>query len=226
MNNDYKKLYFLAFGVLTVTSVFLIVRAQVFRVTEVSPNVDKVSVISPYLEITFSKNISKDGLSVEATSDIVSKRTITDNKLQLRLSGMKVNKTYTINLENVMSVDGKKITNKSYSFVAKDIPYSRLSDEEQKAISDIQDSYAPTKSDPILNYLPYGTTEFSLEAVATDNASLVIKADLLLSAADVRSNRQASIDAYRQAVIDYIKSIKLDPNSYNIEYTVIEPSVR
>lgn len=226
MNNDYKKLYFLAFGVLTVTSVFLIVRAQVFRVTEVSPDVDKVSVISPYLEITFSKNISKDGLSVDATNDVVSKRIITDNKLQLRLSGMKVNKTYTINLENVMSVDGKKITNKSYSFVAKDIPYSRLSDEEQKAISDIQDSYAPTKSDPILNYLPYGTTDFSLEAVATDNASLVIKADLLLSAADVRSNRQASIDAYRQAVIDYIKSIKLDPNSYNIEYTVIEPSVR
>lgn len=84
-------------------------------------------------------------------------------------------------------------------------------------------------TDPILNSLPHSTLDYNLTVAQgttgiKGDQKLILDADLLLSAADVRSGRDAAIAAYTQEVRDYITSLGLNPDSYTINYTISESS--
>lgn len=83
-------------------------------------------------------------------------------------------------------------------------------------------------TDSILNNLPHSTLDYNLTVAqgtpGVENQKLALDAELLLSAADVRSGRDAAIAAYTQEVRDYITSLGLNPDSYTINYTISESS--
>lgn len=95
-----------------------------------------------------------------------------------------------------------------------------------------QSGYDPNKLnvvtilEPLLNHLPYQTTDFILKpsfvSGQNNQPRLEIDATLLLSHADA-SNPTAAAATYKQEVISYLTSLGVNPANYTINYTVNSP---
>jgi len=84
----------------------------------------------------------------------------------------------------------------------------------------LTDSANETKPNPILDYLPYSTFNYSIKA-NNDSGKLELDADIFLYSADTRDGgRDESIKKYKSEVIDWIKSKELNPDDYSINYNI------
>jgi len=85
---------------------------------------------------------------------------------------------------------------------------------------------AQTIIEPLLNQLPYATTDFSLSADFGSSASgapkLNIDATILLSQSDT-GNEDSATDQYKQEALDYLSSLGVNPANYTINYTIQQP---
>lgn len=218
-----KKRLLIIFGVtativLIATLAFL---AVTFRVTSVSPKPSNLSVITPFIDVEFNKALADDP---QVKGDVVSKVVASPKRLRLYLKDLEFDQKYTIDIQ-VKSTTGKTL-NKQINFTARNIRYEDLPKKQREAIIEDQDSFSPSKNDPILNVLPYGSTEFSLTAVVGDNPKPEINAKILLSKSDVTSGQKdAIIASIKTRVGQYIASQGLNPASYVINYEIVEPSI-
>jgi hypothetical protein len=113
--------------------------------------------------------------------------------------------------------------------VAYKVTFNKLTTAEQKVLINEQSQFPQQLKDPILSHLPYGTLDYNLtDSFQTVNgqAQLVLKAQILLDAADVSSpqTEQSAITQYEQQVTQYITSLGLNPSNYDILYSIVQPS--
>jgi len=206
---------------------FQFIRNLGFRQVSISPSLNEVSVIGPYIKINFNKDLAGD-ISVESDDPVLFGHSVDKNILTIELQSMVLKKQYAIHISNIKSASGDKLDDINLYFNAKDIPFNGLSKEEQKFILAKQDT-PTTKNDPIISDLPYGTTNFNLNAVI--GASLAetrpeLSAEIILSSSDVRSGeKEQAINAAKQDINDYIKSLNLNPEDYKITYSITEPNL-
>lgn len=210
-------------------SAWIVFKNTQFHVVRTNPSMRGVSVISPFIKVDFNKKLNPSSLDFSSSDGLIVAHSVNGKEVYFSLGSMQLNTKYSLSINSITSIDGKVLRNIRYTFSPSDVSYIKLPKDQQKAISNRQDVYQPTKSDPILAHLPYGTPDFQLVAKVIDDAkkvpSLVIEASLLPSAADARTNEAAALNQYKQEVIDYIKSIGLDPGNYNIQYQTVEPSL-
>lgn len=208
------------FILLVVYAVYL---TLTFRIVGTSPKLSNVATASPYITVSFNKNLSSNGLSVSGTEGLVTSTSVKGKNLQINLNNMTTGNEYVVHINSVSSTSGKTIKNKDLSFKAKNIDVGNLPKEQQQTLINQQDQNQGVAADPIISHLPYGTVDFSLTAQTPDTnqdqSKLVLNAQLILSHADM-SNEDAAIAQYKQEVINYIVSLGLNPNNYNIQYTV------
>jgi hypothetical protein len=76
-------------------------------------------------------------------------------------------------------------------------------------------------TDPILDYLPYSTFNYTITANYVSNSTLELNAKITLYSYDTRNdNEVAAIARYKQEIVDWIKSKNLKPEDYLINYTI------
>lgn len=203
----------------------IVYRSITFRLVGAEPDTDKVSVISPFIDIYFNKPIKKDSVEPKSETTLLAGFDVIDQKtIRVFFDNLELDSDNTITIESVESTNGKRLHNISLRFKAKDIPFEHLSKKQQDAILKQQDTPNTKRDDPILAYVPYGGLHFELSALVQDE-ELTLQAKLLLTAADVRIDPNAAVERYKQEVRDYITSNSLNPDSYKIDYQVIQPSL-
>lgn len=160
----------------------------------------------------------------------VAKIKIDGKSLEVRTNSAIDGKRYNFTIKNIKSKSGSVIPQINFDYTARYIPFDRLPKDQQRLVERQEDQLS--EDNPILSRLPYGDLHFRLSAEfeeheeeSTKIGELRLKAEILLSASDVRSDRDAAIAIYKQEVLDYIKSLGFDPASYKIDYEIIEPSL-
>jgi hypothetical protein len=137
--------YLISLGVLLVLwLVFLMARDILFfRISKTDPNMNNVAAASAYIDIYFSKDIVPSSVSLKYSDPFVQKVVTGDNvvRIDLKTEGLVPDRGYTITIVRVDSTGGQQILNKKLTFKAKDIPVSKLSSEQQKALLNKQDHY-------------------------------------------------------------------------------------
>lgn len=203
---------------------WFIYQGTLFRMTGTTPDLGKVSSLSPFIDINFSKQLNPESINITTENvDVTSFET--DNKtLRVFIGEIEADSEYTFTIDSISAKSGKLLQNIKISFTAQDIPFEKLSKAQQQAILQNQDRTDNTKSDGILGYLPYGGLHFKLNA-NQDGDQLVLEAEILLSKADLGAGQEAVTETYKKEVTDFIRSKKLNPDDYTINYKIITPSI-
>lgn len=201
----------------------------VFRASSTYPNTRNFPTSAPYIDINVNHTLAKQDITKTISSQpnvVESIEQIGNKTIRLKLAALEDGTHYKLAIDNIRDTGGKVIRNVTLTIKAKYIPFDRLSKELQRAISDDQDQEQQT-SDPILSHLPYGGLNYRLtaEVDTSNNGKVVINAQIILSASDVRTNKQAAIKLYKRQIQGYIKSLGLNPANYSIRYTIVEPTI-
>ncbi len=221
-----KRALIIVIGVLIIPFIGLLYyQFFVFHITGTNPGTRQVSNISPFIDINFNKALDEDNIEVNVVeAPITGYDVVNEKTLRIGLGPMDARQEYTIEISKIHSKKGEELVNKTVRFTAKQIPFEKLPKSQKEAILKAQDSSNGSKADPILTHLPYDGLNYKLEALY-ENDSLTIHAELILTAADIRIDREGAIEQYKTQVKDYIASIGFRPDDYNIQYEVTEPGI-
>jgi len=210
---------------------FIYYSVFVFHISSTTPNTGSVSRYAPVIRIHFNKELADE--KVEVTGSVVKSSEVQpQNKtLVVYLNELDLEKDarYEFTITSVSSSSGDVIENKVTSFNTKDIPYSELSNEDQKIILDTQQSKkSDLYTDVIFKYLPYSTLSYSIDAhePVSDVPNVKVIITATLSAADVRIDRNGAVEKAYQEARTYLSSLKdVSLQNYDIQYEVNEPSL-
>lgn len=209
---------------------FQIYQAKRFHLVRSIPDrTGAVSTAANIFELQFNREL-KSGVNyatrLNDPGKIVKQISIKQKVMLLYVVHLNRDQRYSLSINNIEAADGSKIPSVDFSFTARFVPADKLPKEQLKQLQ--QQTDRGNIDDPILARLPYGGLHFSISSSFTANSNsaggLVLDARLLLDKSDL-SEKSAAIAKYKQQVIDYIKSLGLDPNKYTINYIVVEPSV-
>lgn len=191
------------------------------------PSTNRISYASPFIELQFNKTLAEEHeVSIRDGEQFVQKTEIKDKDLIVYVADLQIGVTYTIDIGSITATDGKTITNKTITFTVQDIPFDEMTEREQEAALSVQNEKNEVFNDPILSLVPYSTLEYNLGAVLVGNEERpTLRAELLLTGADVRINREDAIKRYKASVLKYLTDNSLNPKDYEIEYVVIEPNI-
>jgi hypothetical protein len=216
-------------GIITLTVIIigaiLFYTFFVFHITSITPDPRGASYLTPRLVVQLNKNIKKDSIKVVSKSGLNLETEVKDSTLTINiLTSMKVNERYTITIESLSSESGDEIKNHDITLVT--TKNGALNEEDEKIVLDRQQANKPDFfKDPILKYLPHSTLDYSIISkiyyVGTKDQKISIIITLELSAADVRTNRDAAIQQYKQEAMNYLSSLEgVDLSKYEIEVKV------
>ena len=204
----------------------LVYRSMQFRITGTNPSMRKITYITSFIEVGTNHKLASDGLSVLGSNNIIRSFEVKDKKIIIGLQNMKKDTDYSITLTGIKAENGKIIPLKTLDFRAQDSGGSMPKDQEKYAQEKQQEDKPKSITDPILSHLPHSTLSYHLSALSGDK--LILQARLTPSKADLNSDKTAVlpsvVDATKKEIDTYIRSLKLDPANYTIEYTVITPS--
>lgn len=223
MNIKRKYIVLAVIPVITLVAWF-IYQGTLFRMTSTTPDLSKVSSLSPFIDINFSKQIDPESINITTEDIDVTSFEANNKTLRVFIGEIEADSDYTFTIDSISAKSGKALQNIKISFTAKNIPFEKLSKSQQQAILQNQDRTDNTKSDGILGYLPYGGLHFKLNA-NQDGDQLVLEAEILLSKADLGTGQETVIETYKKEVTDFIQSKNLDPDDYTINYKIIQPSI-
>lgn len=196
-----------------------------FHVTGTNPKMTAVSMQTPYIKINFSQPISTNNLSVLASDPaIMANYEVSGKQLTINLQSL-YNVSYVVTVKHIQSTKGKNLDNLTFRFTPQYIEFQNLPKSQQDTLLKNQDKTPAVNNDPIFNYVPHSTLDYNLTAVVSNDSqgqsTVGLQAQLLLSAADVNSGQDAAVATYKQEVLDYLKSVGLNPDKYTITYTVV-----
>ena len=198
-----------------------------FKVVSTNPPSTQMASWTPFFKINFNQAISKKGLSVSVKPDVLygAGYVVNNNQLVFNLSvPMNTNQKYTLTVRSVTDQHGQTIKNLVYSFTPKNLPISKLPNDQKEALTARNES-SPIYKDPILKHLPYYSVNFNLTASFTTGQnnlpSLVLTAKLFIPAAYTGSLEQQMINQDQQSVLQYISSLGLNPANYTINYSIV-----
>lgn len=198
-----------------------------FRLLDTNPGVGSVATISPFFKINFNKPLNAKSVSLTTTDGFMNGYSVSGKTITIQLQyPLNENLTYTVHLKSVSSTGGKIITGQTFTIQPRVMLSSELPKDQQEALINAQDKITGAVADPIIAHLPYTTPDFTLSTlISGDEANqshLILEATLYLSNADMGDPTSAE-NTYEQEVRSYIQSLKLNPDKYNIQYTVNQP---
>lgn len=228
----YKRLLIIGGGVAILLIIGWVVYYSVFffHITNVSPNPNNISYLSPRFVVEFNKDLAADSAKV-SSSDAAISASVSGKRLIINLpADLEGNKTYVITINTIGSKNGDVI--KDHSISLKTVLNSdSLSDADRKTILDKQQaSKTSTINDPIFNHLPHSTLDYSMTGSLTNDVggshAITIDIEITLSAADAKIDSQTAVERYHQEALDYLRSLKdIDSNNYDIFVNVINPTL-
>lgn len=199
-----------------------------FRVVSTNPKTSDVTFLTPFIKLEMSEPITYENVSIPK-QDIVRSYITSDKTITIHLTAMDVNKSYTVKIDSITSTLGNQIKDKKYSFKAKYIEWSKLPKDQQEGLLAQQDIKQTVSNDPIVEHLPHITPDYKLTALVVEEAGaskLKLKADLTIPYAETRSDGsvpEATVEAYKELVRQYIRSINYDPARYDLTFVVVAP---
>lgn len=107
-----------------------------------------------------------------------------------------------------------------------DVKYENFDCKDLVSRSEASDG--TTKSDPLINALPYSTLSYGLQANTT-SGSLILKAELRIPESDLRgdlASKQEIVRNYKRMVTDFIRTRGFDPSKYTIDYNYTDNGER
>ena len=224
MSNVPKPKYVLLFSIPLITLVvtLFIVQGQRFHIVSTSPSLSNVAQVSPYIYVNFNKSLDVAACNASSKDQIITGYAIKGKQLQVSLNErLDMSKVYKIKIVAKALASDQNVV-KEISFTARDIPVEDLPKQQQDLILLRQRDYLKSQSDPIIRSLPHGTLDYNLTSEYVRNGSksdLILHASLLLTGADLKGDSTSIVNQYKQEVVDYIKSLGLDPTKYTIDYS-------
>lgn len=136
-----------------------------FRVLNTDPATSKITTITPFLKVTFSEPLSKDGLSVSADPNIIDSTSIDGSTLTIMLQAPTTeDTTYKITLNSITSTTGNTIKNKVFSFKPTFTNPVGLPEDQEKVLKERDNNKPYTVSFITFN----GTVELQKRGVTSD----------------------------------------------------------
>ncbi|HUD07945.1 MAG TPA: hypothetical protein VMQ52_02615 [Candidatus Saccharimonadales bacterium] len=230
LSNSFKKLLVASVVVVLLFVVGLFFWNLRFHITGTNPPLSSVDFVIPYIDVTFNKSLDPKSAVVNSSSPVKAYAVVGSKDLRIYLQApMTANKSYTLLIKSIESSGNSLLINQKLTFVARNVDFNQLTPAEQKEIINEQSQFPPSMEDPILSHLPYGTLDYNLTdsyQTVGGKTKLILDAQLFLDALDVSSPQaeQSAISSYEQEVAQYISSLGLNPSSYDIQYTIVQPS--
>ena len=205
----------------------LLIKPTGFRIIKTDPALKDVATFTSFIKVEFSEPIVKDSVVIPSQNN-VKRYEVSTQSVKIFVSNLEKNKRATIAIDKVMSATtGKQLGKQKLSFKPKDKEWHQIPKEQQESVlNEQQKNKSPVQSDPIMQHLPRNTLDYKLTAVVEGNNNLRLQADITPSSADTRDDdtlNPVAVQQYKDAVVNYIKSLGLDPAKYKITYTVIHP---
>lgn len=229
LSNRWAKLAAVVLVILAGYGLFSLAPETGFRVVKTNPPLKEATYFTPFIKFEFNEPLAASSVSV-AKQDPVQSYTSSGNTLTVYLNALELDKRYTITIQSASSIHGSKLANKNFSFKAKDIQWEKLPKDQQDEVLKEQDKKPAASVDPIMQHLPHETPNYKLTGVVGQNADgsskLTLEADITPVFADTLSDGSVppeTLEQYKKEVVDYIRSLNLDPAKYPLEYKVINP---
>lgn len=208
--------------------IYFFVSNSGFRLKSTFPELDgDIPSSTPQITLKFSHDLRPEQeIHNKISGDIqpVNNLSIEGKELIISLSSLTPDTDYRLELSNIQSARGEQIDKLELRFRAVYVPYQELSEEQKAAQLKLTDHN--NNEDPINRILPAQGTDYYLSGkyVTSDDGTqdFTLEAQLFLKRADA-NNRQAAINRYQQAVVDYIKSEGFNVDDYFIDYVIIDP---
>lgn len=205
---------------------YAVFRGLQFRTVSTDPVLANVGADAPYIKVLFSKELSPTGLSVHSPEqNLIYSVNVKNKTLTVNLKTLVAKHMYSIDIQSIAATDGKQLHSIQLSFVPKNIPFNQLPKDEQKTIIGAQDNYPLALKNPILAYLPYSTLYFILNSSFNKQGDLVLRAQILLAPGVTGTAASEDTTQYEQEVTQYIRSLRLNPSNYTIQYQVVNESL-
>jgi hypothetical protein len=120
------------------------------------------------------------------------------------------------------SSDENNINLGGYTATASCLSLDKLLYGDFNCKDDFANSTNTTSRNPILDYLPYSTFNYTVTA-NNDSGKITLNVNIILYSSDTRNGqRDNSISKYKTEITDWIKSKKLSPDNYLMNYTINE----
>lgn len=195
----------------------------IFHVVSVIPDGSVLSKYQPEIIITFNKPVSDHNLEV-LFANKKQEVTVRDNQIRFVVrQNMDDGKKYNLVLKKIQSNSGDIIKDQIFSFTASS-DSSLITPEQDKRILKEQDDKTGYFTDPIMEFLPYETLDYTVSGVEQENGKILVEITISLTAADIRTDRQAAIDQYISDAMTYLKNLpEIQIKDYEIKTTVIDP---
>lgn len=219
MHFGWKRIIALGLIAITLVVIFKFVDNLGFKIRSTSPSFDNIGSLTPFTDIVFNKDLDASATKVSSSPGwVVIGQDVQKNILRiLYQKPLVVGSTYKVTVYARIEGGNNEVA-KTYSFSVKNIPFEKLTKEQQKYLTQSQNRGA--FQDPILANLPHITPEFEL-AGSVDNSvsppNLKLQATLYMTQADMSD--QVSVEAqHKQSVLEYIRSLGLSPDKYKIDF--------
>jgi len=135
-------------------------------------------------------------------------------------------KSFTLSAK---SIDGYTLK-ETLRFSINDIPFEKLPDDQKKLIKKLEGEKPSYYKDPIMQYIPYSTLEYSIEPNFTPSIYdtdedkevyiLTIDIKVYLSAVDIDEGEDVVSQRYLKQAKNYIRSKGLNPDKYEINFYI------
>ena len=138
----YKKVVIVVLLLGFIFTAYEIYIASTFHIIKTDPSVSNISVISPYFDVHFSKNLSKDIKVQIIPSNASSSTVISGKNIKINLiSPLLSSQSYKITITNIYSLNGDHLGDKVFNFKPVSILNTKLSKEQTKVITNQQSAY-------------------------------------------------------------------------------------
>lgn len=223
------KLILTAIGIIVV-GMFVYRQFFTLYIWSTNPNLSSVSYQTPFIELHFNKSIAEKSLKLDDPSSIIdSSKTKFSNKsvrFYTKVEEFEVDERESFRI-SLTSTDGYSLSNKEVSFIIKDISFDQLPEDQQKVIKELENQKPDYYVDPIFNYIPYSTLEYSIQpnfietadSKDTQQNALALDVTVYIPEAE-RSNETEKIKLYLSQAKKYISSKGLNPDDYLINLIV------
>lgn len=197
---------------------FSIYKAQTFHVISTNPAAGKVTEISPFFDINFSKSLSSR-VTVSSTPNIINGYRIQGKQITTTLNiPLNPNQTYTINIHNIYDTKGKYMTDQKFVFSPKVVSSNNLPSDQNRTLLNNQSQYDKAiAANGLTRSLPF--TEPNFEYRITDTVKSTTQGTQVTY--QITAPNQQS----QQAALDWISAQGYKPSKLNIQYITAQPSI-
>jgi hypothetical protein len=209
VNNHRKTLISLAILLVIVALAFFIYSTLRFHIVSTVPSTNNFPTEMTYFDINFNQELSNRGFAVSSSPKIIDSYSVSGKSIKIALISQPLNTktTYTVTIVYVASTSGSHLSNKTFVFRPKVIPFSKLPKNVQQALLQPQVKYDQTVEDnPLLSKLPFnGPGESYSITYNLQNNAVVI---------DITAPSQQM----QQYALSWIEQQGVNINSLNIQY--------